>query len=70
MGKEISITLNGEARAVEAGTTVASLVQAITHDPSRVAVERNRKIVPRASWETAAVDHGDEIEVVTLVGGG
>src|SRR5262249_17721490 len=36
----------------------------------RVAVERNRTIVPKAKWDSEAVGTGDEIEVVHFVGGG
>src|SRR6185295_8753031 len=35
-----------------------------------VAVERNRRIVPRADWESVSVSSGDELEVVHFVGGG
>ena len=66
----MQVTLNGEARDVETGTTVGRLVDAITSDRSRVAVERNRKIVPRAAYDESRVEDGDVIEVVTLVGGG
>ncbi len=34
------------------------------------AVERNLDIVPKNEYETVAVENGDRIEVVTLVGGG
>ena len=64
------ITVNGEAREIEAGTTIAQLIDTITSDRSRVAVEHNRAIAPRGTWDEAIVAEGDEIEVVTLVGGG
>ena len=66
----MKVTLNGAEREIAPDTTIASLVDEITKDRSRVAVERNRMIVPRAQWETAVVSDGDEVEVVTLVGGG
>ncbi|MHC4410305.1 MAG: sulfur carrier protein ThiS [Planctomycetota bacterium] len=64
------IRLNGAEREFDRDTTVAQLVDEITKDRSRVAVERNRMIVPRAEWEYSIVSDGDEVEVVTLVGGG
>ena len=64
------ITLNGTERDVEQGTTIAQLIDTITRDRSRVAVERNRAIAPRPTWDESLVAEGDEIEVVTLVGGG
>jgi thiamine biosynthesis protein ThiS len=36
----------------------------------RVAVERNRQIVPRDQRTSVTVEQGDVFEVVTFVGGG
>jgi len=36
----------------------------------RVAVERNREIVPRTGWDVTPIEPGDRLEVVHLVGGG
>ena len=64
------VTLNGVAREFPPGTTLSRLIDEITQDRSRVAVERNRAIAPRETWDEVEVADGDEIEVVTLVGGG
>lgn len=69
-GGGIRVTLNGEATDVEKGATIGHLVDRVVRDRSRVAVERNREIVPRARLDATAVAPGDVIEVVTLVGGG
>ncbi|MEM8886199.1 MAG: sulfur carrier protein ThiS [Planctomycetota bacterium] len=66
----MQITLNGTPRQVAPNTTLAELIDEITQDRTRVAVERNRAIAPRAQWDETVVADGDEIEVVTLVGGG
>jgi thiamine biosynthesis protein ThiS len=66
----VRVRLNGEDRDFADGTTLAQLVDEITKDRSRVAVERNREIAPRATWNEVVVAEGDEVEVVTLVGGG
>jgi thiazole synthase len=39
-------------------------------DPVRVAVERNRDVVPRATWADAGLADGDKIEIVAFIGGG
>jgi thiazole synthase len=70
MGKALTLELNGESIEVESGTTVGELVDRLSPDRSRVAVERNRDIVPRATLDEVRVEEGDVIEVVTLVGGG
>jgi sulfur carrier protein len=66
----VDITVNGTARQVAAGCTVAELVASLGLRPEHVAVERNREIVPRAQHGTTALGDGDQLEIVTFVGGG
>ena len=66
----LSVRINGEARRVSAGTTIAALVAEIGLDPARVAVERNLEIVPRSTLATVTVEDGDAFEIVHFVGGG
>jgi thiamine biosynthesis protein ThiS len=65
-----TIIVNGEPRATQDGQTVAELLRELGLDPRQVAVERNREIVPRAEHGQAVLDDGDELEIVTFVGGG
>ena len=67
---ELRLTVNGEQRQASAGTTVAGLLQTMGIDPARVAVERNRDVVPRATWADAGLADGDKIEIVAFIGGG
>src|SRR5262245_15853915 len=67
---ELRLTVNGELRKADPGTTVAALLQAMGIDPARVAVERNRDVVPRATWGQAGLADGDRIEIVAFIGGG
>ncbi|MEI7926847.1 MAG: sulfur carrier protein ThiS [Chloroflexota bacterium] len=64
----VTAHVNGEARALPAGTTVADLVPA--EWKQGVAVARNDEIVPRATWATTPVAEGDAIEIVRPVQGG
>ena len=66
----LDVRINGEQRRVERGTTIAQLVGQIGLDPARVAVERNREIVPRSTLGEAEVEDGDAFEIVHFVGGG
>ncbi len=65
----IEVTVNGEPRREAAGS-VADLVRSLGLDPARVAVERNREIVPRSTLADVAVADGDQFEIVHFVGGG
>ena len=66
----IEIRLNGEQQALPVSLNIQQLLEHFGLPTDRVAVERNRKIVPRAEWEMVSVSQGDELEVVHFVGGG
>jgi thiazole synthase len=66
----IEIRLNGETRELPASLTVLQLLEHFGLPKERVAVERNRSIVPKANWESESVASGDDVEVVHFVGGG
>ena len=70
--KEIDITVNGEAHAIAAGATVAALLRALRLEVpgARIAVERNREIVPRSRFGAERLHAGDRLEIVHFVGGG
>jgi thiamine biosynthesis protein ThiS len=70
MTDSVHIKLNGEPREVPKGTTVTALLSLLGIAPGRVAVEINTRIVGRAEHQTIQLGPGDEIEVVTFVGGG
>lgn len=66
----VSIVLNGEARPVEAGLTVAELLRKLELAPGTVVVERNREILGRDAVGATPVEDGDKFELVHFVGGG
>ncbi|MBZ5563640.1 MAG: sulfur carrier protein ThiS [Acidobacteriia bacterium] len=66
----ITIHLNGKSQEVPEGLTLAGLIEWLKFPADRLAVERNREIVPRARWAETPLQAGDELEVVHLVGGG
>ncbi len=68
--ESIGLTVNGEALAVPAGTTVAALMARLELDTAKVAVERNLEIVPRSAYPRVVLDAGDRLEVVHFIGGG
>lgn len=63
------IRINGDWQQREEGT-VAELVSALGIEPTRCAVERNKELVPRGRHAETSLAEGDEVEIVTLVGGG
>ncbi len=68
--KTFMIQVNGEQHQVPGGLSVAELLTRLGLDPARVAVERNRAVMPRATISAVTVSQGDEYEIVRFVGGG
>jgi thiamine biosynthesis protein ThiS len=66
----LTITVNGEPRAVPAGGTILDLLSELGLDPERVAVELNRRIVRKAEWPKSVLTDGSRLEIVQFVGGG
>jgi len=66
----MTLTINGQAREFPDGLNVTSLVTHLGMKGDRVAVELNREIVPRGSWDATSLKSGDQLEIVHFVGGG
>jgi len=66
----MQIKVNGELREFSTPLTVQGLADALGLSPSQVAVEKNRAIVPRATYAQDFITDGDEIEIVRFIGGG
>ncbi len=66
----LTVTLNGEARQLDAPTSVRGLLESLGLDPAKIAVERNLEIVPRSSYGEVTVANGDRLEIVHFIGGG
>ena len=66
----IEILVNGEPCTVPAGQSLPDLLRYLEIDPSRVAVELNRRIIRKAQWADTTVEAGARLEIVQFVGGG
>ncbi len=64
------LTVNGEMREAPDSATIADLLASLEIEGTRVAVERNREVVPRAQHGSTVLAAGDRLELVTFVGGG
>ncbi|MFI1220769.1 MULTISPECIES: sulfur carrier protein ThiS [unclassified Streptomyces] len=69
-GAPVSVSVNGEARVVPAGTALDALVATLTPARSGVAAAVNESVVPRGQWAATALGEGDRVEVLTAVQGG
>lgn len=66
----IRVTVNGKPVSLEAPMTIEQLLVTAQVPPNYLAVEINADVVPRELHGEKLVNDGDEVEVVTLVGGG
>lgn len=65
----IGLTINGEARQVNA-VSVAALLAALDYDGEFIAVAVNHNVIPRARWGEDLLREGDDIEIVSPRQGG
>ncbi|WP_290885392.1 sulfur carrier protein ThiS [Arenimonas sp.] len=66
----MQIQLNGQPRGIEAGTTLAALLDAAGYAGRKVAVEVNLDVVPRSQHASHVLADGDRVEIIHAIGGG
>jgi len=66
----VTVQLNGKPVGLPDGSSVADLLRKLEAATDSIAVERNRQIVRRRDFDTVFLVEGDQLELVTLVGGG
>ena len=69
----LDLQVNGERRRLDPAptpTTIVLVLEALAYNPQLVVAEHNGVIVPRTRWPLTAVNDGDNLEIVTIVGGG
>ena len=69
----LDLNVNGEQRRLDPAPTpkiLVSVIEALDYNPQLVVVEYNGVIVPRTQWPNTSVSNDDNLEIVTIVGGG
>lgn len=66
----VTVCLNGQPFEVPLGCSVSQLLELAQMRNQLVAVEVNREIIPRSQHLLHYLQPSDQVEVVTLVGGG
>jgi sulfur carrier protein len=66
----IIITVNGRNVELNESMTVEQMLDRVEVPPNYLAVEVNAEVVPREEYTAHVIQNGDQIELVTLVGGG
>ena len=65
----IRITVNGRNVELNESMTVEQMLDRVEVPPNYLAVEVNAEVVPREEYTAHVIQNGDQIELVTLVGG-
>ena len=68
--QHVTVTVNGKAESLAAGTTLAQLLAQRKIRPEVVTVELNDAVVERARFGGAVLRAGDRLELVFYMGGG
>ncbi len=63
------VKVNGEMLDI-AGKSVKEYLLTTNYDMTRIAVEKNGEIVPKAQYDSTILKDDDSLEVVSFVGGG
>jgi sulfur carrier protein len=66
----LTVTVNGGAESAPMGSSLHDLVEALGFAGRPIAVEVNGDVIPRARFAGHHLVGGEQIEIVTFVGGG
>ncbi|MFM8441009.1 MAG: sulfur carrier protein ThiS [Acidobacteriota bacterium] len=66
----MKLILNGESVDVKEQCSLTELLELVALPSDRIAIELNKCVVRKRSWEETTLKDGDRIEVVHFVGGG
>ena len=66
----LTIVVTGETQQIEREMTVSDLLKQLKMNPKFLAVELNRRVIPRGEHDRVKLGENDQLEIVTLVGGG
>jgi len=66
----MNIILNNESEKVHDGMTIKELLDNKKIYTRYIAIEINKKIIPKSSYCKHELKEGDKIDIITAIGGG
>ena len=66
----IQLIINGQTQHFDSTLNVSQLLERMTLNNKRIAIEYNGQIVPRSKFKEQILVDGDQLEIVVAVGGG
>ena len=70
MNTSDQIIVNGQSQTLTEPIVLSTLLQQLSYTSKALAVEVNLELIPRAQHNEFEIKPGDELEIVTLAGGG
>lgn len=66
----INVTINGDTHRLDSDLNLNDLLRKLDIEEDKVAIEHNREIVPKSTFDNVMVGDGDDLEIVHFIGGG
>ncbi|MCD7878599.1 MAG: sulfur carrier protein ThiS [Candidatus Gastranaerophilales bacterium] len=66
----IQITVNGNSIKIKENACITDVLEMQNLSAPMFAVEKNRQIIPKSEYNSCILKEGDNIEIVSFVGGG
>jgi thiamine biosynthesis protein ThiS len=66
----IEIQLNGQICKFETSLSIEQLLNKLSINKKKVAVELNKSVVPKQKYSSIKIANQDVVEIVTFIGGG
>lgn len=64
------LKINGQDQSIETETKLIDLISSKNLNCDRIVIEHNHRIIPRERWQEVFLKEGDNLEIVSFVGGG
>ncbi len=66
----MELVINGKTEQLPDNISASQLIEHLGLANERLAIEVNREIVPRSTFDSHRLQPGDQIEIVRAIGGG
>lgn len=66
----MQLTINGQLQSFDGQMSVQQLIECLSLQDKRIAIERNGEIIPRSKYPEQILGEGDQLEIIVAVGGG
>ncbi len=66
----MQLIINGQHQSYDGPPNIQQLIEYLSLQNKRIAVERNGEIIPRSSFSEQILNEGDQLEIIVAVGGG